>query len=228
MFAKAFFVSERAFAEAFGAILPGFLKEWSIDMFGDQFSQKSIGATWVSVIALLWSASKCVYYIIGGLNTIFELKERRKFLIVRLLSMLYMFVFVIAVIFTMLLMVFGSNLVDYAISLFPAFADYFVIILAARYSITFLVLTVFFSVLFKVLPATFFSFKDMLPGAIISSIGWISFSLIFELYIENFANYANLYGGITSIILFMLWLYFCMLILFFGAEVNLMIFRLKR
>ena len=33
---------------------------------------------------------------------------------------------------------------------------------------------------------------------------------------------ASMYGSLTTIVLFMLWLYFCMYILFIGAEINLL------
>ena len=33
-------------------------------------------------------------------------------------------------------------------------------------------------------------------------------------------NYSYMYGSLTAIVLLLLWLYFCMCILFFGAEIN--------
>jgi len=66
------------------------------------------------------------------------------------------------------------------------------------------------------------------PGAIISAAGWVGFSALYSFYITHFANYSYLYGSLTAIVLLMLWLYFCMNILFFGAEVNVLITSRRR
>ena len=63
------------------------------------------------------------------------------------------------------------------------------------------------------------------PGAMIASVGWIAYSVLFAFYIDNFSNYAPLYGSLTAVILLMLWLYSCMYILFLGAEINLYYIR---
>ena len=43
---------------------------------------------------------------------------------------------------------------------------------------------------------------------------------MYAYYIENFGNYANVYGSLTAVVLLMLWLYFCMFIMLVGAEIN--------
>ena len=43
---------------------------------------------------------------------------------------------------------------------------------------------------------------------------------VFSLYFTNFSNYSYMYGSLTAIVLLMLWLYFCICILFIGAEIN--------
>ena len=48
------------------------------------------------------------------------------------------------------------------------------------------------------------------------------FSLGFSLYL-NFTggnNYSYMYGSLTAVVILMLWLYACICILFFGAEIN--------
>ena len=66
-----------------------------------------------------------------------------------------------------------------------------------------------------------------MPGALFTGAGWILFSYIFSVYINNFSNYSRIYGSLTAIVLLMLWLYSCMTILLYGAEVNMEIIRHK-
>lgn len=225
--AKLFSVSEEMFPELISNLLPQFMHQWIIEIMHDVLLAESAGTTWISAIAVIWSASKCVYYIIGGLNTIFELKEHRTYWTLRAVSILYTFVMILAVVFSLLMMVLGTFLSERIVIWFPAFSKHLSVLLTARYAIGLVVLTIFFAILYKGLPSSKFSIGEMLPGAVVSAVGWIVFSSLFAFYIENFSNYSHLYGGLTSIVIFMLWLYVSMQILFFGAELNLLLQKIR-
>lgn len=66
-------------------------------------------------------------------------------------------------------------------------------------------------------------FKAQLPGAAFSAVGWMVFSFFYSIYIEHFSNYSFVYGSLAAIVFLMLWLYFCMNIFLFGAQINKMI-----
>jgi membrane protein len=74
--------------------------------------------------------------------------------------------------------------------------------------------------MYKSLPSRKIKFIDQIPGAVITSAGWVSFSILFSFFVDNFSNYANIYGSLTAIIVLMLWMYICMYIMFIGAELN--------
>ena len=224
---KFFSISTEAFLNFINMLLPSFLEQWVLEILSDMLTHESNGVTWISAFALVWAASKCVFYIIGGLNTILESKERRKFWHIRLLSILYTFIFVLAITSTIILMVFGEKVAERLYAIIPSLPKYILSIITARYFVTFLLLLLFFLCLYKALPAKKFSIQEILPGAVLASVGWIVFSALFALYVQRFANYSNVYGGLASIVVFMLWLYICMQILFWGAEINLLIKRLN-
>ena len=48
-------------------------------------------------------------------------------------------------------------------------------------------------------------------------------SWIFSVYLDIFKGFSSMYGSLTTIVLIMLWLYFCMYILLFGGEVNVIL-----
>ena len=62
--------------------------------------------------------------------------------------------------------------------------------------------------------------KSQIPGAMVSSVAWSLFSLAFSIYIDLTPGTVNMYGSLTTLVLIMLWLYFCMWILLIGAEIN--------
>ena len=60
-------------------------------------------------------------------------------------------------------------------------------------------------------------------GAAFSAVGWIIVSWIFSVYVDIFKGFSSMYGSLTTIVLIMLWLYFCMYILLLGGEVNMIL-----
>jgi len=72
---------------------PGIIDSF-FEMYIDEITEDSkLSLTIVSGVILLWSASKGVFAIIGGLNSVYEIKETRNYFIVRLTAMLYTFAF---------------------------------------------------------------------------------------------------------------------------------------
>ena len=61
---------------------------------------------------------------------------------------------------------------------------------------------------------------ESLPGGVLSSLGWLVFSDIYSIYVENFSKYSTIYGSVYGIAITMLWLYCCMSILFYGGALN--------
>ena len=56
--------------------------------------------------------------------------------------------------------------------------------------------------------------------AFIIAVAWSVFSYGFSFYFEIFPGFSNMYGNLATIIMVMLWLYFCMNLLLYGAEIN--------
>ena len=64
----------------------------------------------VSAVAALWSASRGMYSFVTGLNAIYEVKENRGYFRTRLISMGYTLAFLLVLLLTLLLHVFGADL----------------------------------------------------------------------------------------------------------------------
>jgi membrane protein len=201
-------------------ILPGILGEFINEYVIEIITDGRLTPTIISAILLLWSSSRGVFSIIGGLNSVYEIKETRKYLWVRFLSVLYTLAFIIIVCGVLLIIVFGDTLIELSNSFFPNLKGLVYIISSLRFIIGFIILVLFFSIVYKSLPSRKMKFIDQIPGAVIAGAGWVSFSILFSFYVDNFSNYANVYGSLTAIIVLMLWLYTCMYIMFIGAEIN--------
>ena len=173
-----------------------------------------------SALTALWSASKGVYGLLRGLNRVYGVAEDRGWLYVRSISMLYTFVFLTVLLLTLLLYVFGSTI----LALLPISRVRLIRILSHivdfRFLLLLTVLTGVFMLVFAFLPNGRNRLRDTVPGAILASLGWLVISGGFSVYVEHFASLRNVFGSVYTLALAMLWLYFCLCLVFYSAALN--------
>lgn len=174
----------------------------------------------LSGTAALWSASRGTLALVRGLNAVYKYKETRNYFFLRALSMLYTLCFAVLLVATFLLLVFGNRLYNWIASQLPMLKDLAFLIMSLRSLVTIIILTVFFLLLYLVIPNRKSRLLKELPGAILAAGGWMGFSFLFSFYIDHSPNASFAYGSLTTLAFSMLWLYFCMYILFVGAEIN--------
>ena len=173
----------------------------------------------ITLITALWSASKGVYAVIRGLNSVYECRETRGYFRLRLLAIGYTLLLQLVLVLTVFLMLTGEWLISQAQWLFRIKAA----VTALRIVASALLLSVFFSLIYRMFPARRARARDQIPGAAFSAAGWVLFSEIYSVYLSHGAG--SLYGSLTALVFAMLWLYTCMYILLEGGEVNRMLSR---
>ena len=183
--------------------------------------QNTSGAV-ISLSALtgLWSASRGVYGLITGLNAICQVKESRSYLRLRLLSVFYTFLFLILLIVTLLLQVFGASLLQWLPLENLILLQFLWELVDWRFVLLLLLQTSLFSAMFIAFPNRSVRFRHALPGALVASAGWLIFSNLYSIYVEHFNRYANIFGSVYGVALSMLWLYCCLFLLFCGGSFN--------
>lgn len=174
----------------------------------------------VAAVTALWSASRGVYGLLQGLNAIYGVSENRGYLYTRGISVVYMFVFLVVLLLTLVLHVFGGTLLNMLIMVDNPVVIFLVDLIDFRFFLLLVLQSVIFTVMFMTLPNKRNRFLDSLPGGVLASLGWLVFSDLYSIYVENFSRYANIYGSVYAIALSMLWLYCCMSILFYGGALN--------
>lgn len=177
----------------------------------------------ITIITTIWSASRGMLTIVRGLNSVYHIDENRNYFVVRGLAMLYTLGFALVLILTLGLLVFGTPIIHAIMSRMPDLLTDFLTLINFRQLITIVVLILFFLLLFKYVPSRKGKLIYGLPGAVLTAVGWTLFSFAYAFYIENFGNYTYMYGSLTAVVLFVLWMYFCFYMLFIGAEFNALI-----
>lgn len=206
--------------EIFSTIIPETFLPMLSEIVDELYEKSSTTLLSITAITTLWSASKGVYGIMQGLNSVYDIPGKRNAILTRLIAFFYTFMFILVILFTLVFMVYGNQLQELVIHWFP-FLNYFSsLITFLRSFITIFTLALFFMVIYTVFPYRRQPFTHQAPGALVASVGWILFSFIFSIYVDNYSNYSYMYGSLTTIILLLLWLNMCMNILFLGGAIN--------
>lgn len=203
------------------AVIPSTLEMDSVivTVIDNIYTNSPVTVLSVTAVAAIWSASRGMLSIERGLNRVFGKQKKRNYVVTRLICAGYTVVFMVICILTLVLLVLGNSIQSFMNRHFSFLAEIIQYVITFRTILVF-VLTICFAVLYTYVPEKKQIFRKQLLGAAFCTLGWIGFSFAFSIYFTNFSNYSVMYGSLTAIVLLMLWLYFCICILFFGAEIN--------
>ena len=207
--------------DAITEALPQNVQQFVLDIVSDVYRRNSALVPITGIVAL-WSAGKGVQAITNGLNNIYHVKETRSWLVTRIYSVAYTLLFSLAFTGMLTAIVLGRQLQQLVASYYPFAGRIIRFFLNARSLFTPLVLFLVFLILYRFLPNRRATFRSQVPGAAIVSFAWTIFSAFLSLYFQlNTTGFSNMYGGMATLILIMMWLYFLMNIMLYGAEINI-------
>lgn len=174
----------------------------------------------LSAVVALWSASRGIHGLRDGLNAIYEVTENRGYIRTRILSVGYTLAFLLTLLLTLVLHVFGTSIQQWLPISENPLLRFLNSIVDLRFFLLLAIQTALFSAMFAVFPNKRSRFRDVFPGAVLASIGWLVFSQLYSIYVERFAGLSTVYGNVYAVALSLLWLYFCICIVFYGGALN--------
>lgn len=173
----------------------------------------------ISALVVLWSASKGVLALIRGLNHIYGVEESRGYILLRLKAAFYTVFLLLAVLLAAGVLVFGNTIADWMIPDTGMAAKVWHVFGGIRHIFVAGMIAVLFCTMYSLLPDNQLTWKEHFPGAVFTAVFWTLYSFGFSVYIDYFDGF-SMYGSLTTIVIVMIWLYFCMYIFFCGALVN--------
>ncbi len=211
----------RGLVELLDDILPSTMAEGAEELIYSTYRNSSGAMVGVSAVTALWSASRGIYGLLTGLNVVYGVSENRGYIYTRSISVVYTFVFILILLLTLVLHVFGNSIINLMRQVDNPVVIFFTDLIDLRFFLLLFLQSLVFTLMFMVLPNKRRSrFMESLPGGVLSSLGWLVFSDIYSIYVENFSKYSTIYGSVYGIAITMLWLYCCMSILFYGGALN--------
>ena len=175
----------------------------------------------VASIGLIWSASTIFFTFTQTLHRIWNNKRRRSVWKRRGLSILFVLIFVGPILF---LASIASSMLTNLISWVPE--NLLQIVAGTGILISIFLDISLFMVIYMVLPHGASTWHEILPGAIGAGLLWELAKKAFLAFVTTYISISNLvYGSVTAIIAFLLWVYVSGLIFIFGASLSLSYFQ---
>jgi membrane protein len=180
------------------------------------------GLTFVIGLAgALWSASGYVGAFGRAMNRVYEIDEGRPFWKLRPTMLLITLIAVIMAAAVGLALVVSGPIAESLGNAIGLGSTAVTVWNIAKWPVILIVVVLVVAMLYYATPNVKQpKFRWISLGAGIAILVWIIASVLFGLYVANFANYQKTYGSLAGVIVFLLWLWITNLALLFGAEVD--------
>ena len=173
----------------------------------------------ISIITAIWASCKGTLGVTRGIESVYE-KTNKEIWILGIIRVIFRtLVFALMVILSLVVFSIGRVLLS---NIHPSTQslDFLLhILVKLRYFAFFLVLSLFFTIAYRCISAKKGILKHI-PGALFSSTGWLIFTFLYSKYISYVLEKPSIYASMGTLVLFMLWIYFLVMIVLLGAEVN--------
>jgi membrane protein len=170
-----------------------------------------------SFLVAVWSANAAVKAIFDALNIIYREREKRSFVTLNLMSLST----TISGVFLLVLALVVIASVPVVTALFPFAHELEMLLRWVRWPLFFIVATLAIACLYWIGPSRRRArFIWVMPGALGAALLWAAASWAFSLYVGTLGNYNATYGSLSTVVVFMTWLWLSAMIVLAGAEFN--------
>ena len=176
----------------------------------------------VSILLTVWSASKSMKALMRGMDSVYDAERREDFFVFSLRACFYMVIFVALLLISLLGMVYGGEILGLLYDVLPhggAIDWLFGLTRYLRYIVVLAVLALVFSFTYWRMPARKLRYTSQWTGAIFCAVSWSVFSFIFSFYV-SLSNRFGAYGVIGTVVVAMIWVYYCFYFLLLGGYIN--------
>lgn len=175
----------------------------------------------LGLIATLWSASSGIDAVRAALNSIYSLRERRPWWLIKLHSLVLTLLVSVLAAVGLAIVFYGWQIVREASASagFPITSPF--ILVGIQWISILLVMLFACEIVYNFLP----DFRKarwiwITYGSIVAITLWLLLTSGFRLYLHYFNNYDKTYGSLGAVIILMLWLYLTALVLMIGGAIN--------
>ena len=192
-------------------------------------TQTHSGLLTLSMALTIYFSSSGIEALRVGLDRAYGSKDLRPWWLARLFSILFVFAGAVVLLVLGFLIVLVPLIWASVLHFAPAMHGIEWRVTYARFAIASALLFLALITAHKFLPAGHRSLADIAPGIVLTLVLWIAAGYAFGVYLAEFArNYVNIYAGLASVMIVLVYLYMLAAIFIYGAELNAAIIDARR
>jgi len=173
------------------------------------------------ILAALWAASNGMGAISDTLNTAYNVKERRPWWRVRLISVCLTIALAIMILAALAIVLYGGEIGEALASRFGFGSLFTAIWSVIQWPIALIFVLTTFNLIYNFAPnISPLARRWITPGAFVGVALWLLVSFGFRVYLGYFDSYSVTYGSLGAVIVLMLWFYLSGVAILIGGEVN--------
>lgn len=211
-------ITEELLVQVVKDFAPAYIEKFLVDIVGEVYDN-SLQFLSITIVMAIWSSAKGAQSLLNGLNAVYRVKETRNWFVRRFWAVVYTLMFILSMIISLLLVAFGGKIQTIIPDRLGFLQKLMNGLIQSRIFILLIILIAFFLLIFKIFPNRKMTLRSQLPGAVFSALGWYFLTFLISIYVDDFNGF-SVYGSLTTWVLVMIWLYFCMYILLIGGKIN--------
>jgi membrane protein len=174
----------------------------------------------IGAVLALWAATGGVGAVIKAMNKAYDVDETRGFVRSTATALALTILGTVGILVAFVTIVGGSVLTEQAVNAIGIGDAAWTAVSILRFPVVLALVALAVAVLFKLGPNVRVSFRWTLVGGVVFAVGWLAGTVLFSLYVANFASYADTYGALGGVVVLMLWFYLTGLLLLVAAEIT--------
>lgn len=206
------------------SLAAGVLPAGAVDILHEQIarltakSDARLGLGFITGLAIaLWSANAGMKAIIDALNVVYDEKEKRSFVKLNLLSLLFTLIAICSLMVALAAVVIAPMVLS-AIGLSSLLS---LSIAVLRWPLLLVLATVALAAIYRYGPSrTEPRWQWLSVGSAAAAIGWLITSVLFSWYIGHFGAYNATYGSLGAAVGMMMWMWISAIVILLGGELN--------
>lgn len=184
----------------------------------ETFDTKHVSLFSSSLFLTLFSASSGLYTLMKGLNRAYDASERRGYIVQRFISLLLVIIFTLLIILSLYVCIFSDKINELIFGQNTGLP--LMVINLRSYLITAALIFVMIVIMYMLALVDRPTVKQLIPGTIFTMAAWLTLSKLFNIYVNNFSRYSNIYGSIGALFIFALWLNLLSYVILIGGQIN--------
>lgn len=179
-------------------------------------------STWAVIFGfafLIFGATGVFFQLKAAMNNIWNIAVKKntvkRIVINRIISLGMVFVLGLLLLISLVISAVLAAIKDYVASIEPAVTTFLMEVL--NFALSFGIIMSLFAAIFKWLPDVKLKWKTTYLGAMLTTCLFLIAEYLIGFYFGQ-SNPGSVYGGASSVVLILLWVYYTCLIVFFGAE----------